>query len=1070
MGMKIENDNEFIDNHEAYGNRELKFYKDIYGNEVRLLTTREKKLINNTLIIAIVFVVILISGFFYKAYLINKEVEERTKLYMVSGDSLDDGKQIVENGGVILSENTDIVDVDNDGTIVAKNSGTTNVTIYKNLDVNNFTSKIKNKKDKTIYQMYDELGIEGEFTVEVTVKQKVNGVKVNINSINMFVGETDKLTANVYPETAHNKDVKWSSSDNDIVSVDNNGVITAKKSGVITITANTKDGNYKDSTVVNVFKRENENKIFLALDDTDLKVNDKVGLKVVVSPNKELISKVEYSSSDNSVASINSNGLIIAKKPGIAKIKASIKSLGISSVIDIKVSERVIEKIYLSSNNLNLTVDDTVVLKSYFYPSELSDFVSYTSSDNSVVSVNSNGKVKALREGKAVIVVKSSNGVLANCNVVVKNGIVKASGLTVSLEKENIGVGENTYVISSVKPDIANKNLTYVSSDYSVAMVDNNGVVTGINPGKAVIFVTTASGVSDSISVNVSKSTIKLTKLSTTDNLIIKTGESSIIDVNYEPSKYSVDIDWFSSDNNIAIVDSNGFVTGVNEGRAVITARVGDISSKTIVDVNRVGVEKVELNYNEVNLFIKQNIDLDSFVFPVNATNNKVVWSTSNNEIAKVNSKGVVTALKEGSVVIRATSVNNNKIYVECKVNVSKIDVESFELSHRQVIISGGETVKLSIDNFAPSNASYKNAIFEVEDTSIARVDKNGVVTGVKSGKTNINVYVDGIVKKLDLTVLDKGDKVYFIDTYIKSNVPSDAILLESNGKYAMIDTGSPVASMDVIKFLKDLGVDRLEFILITHFHSSSFGGIYGELESNNILLSDIDVGKIYMKPYSASDSYFKDNDDNVITSIVEITDRRKVRSSMFTSIRENAIINNISYTPIDYSFSKLSFGNFEFNFYNTKDQLKTFSSSCLKNYNCSEDINSVVSYVTVNGKSLYLSGDIMNAYHDKKSKYLKDKTEISIAKQVFENSNQGADIYKVSNYGYGVSNSDGALEKINPRYSVVTNSIRSFNLKDKNIKRIDEYTSKDIYYSGDGTVVLNINKDGNMNFIQLND
>ena len=1076
MGMKIDNDNSFLDRHEAHGDRELKYYKDIYGNDVRLLTTKEKTVVNKGLILASVFIVILVSGFAYKAYLVNKEVEERTRLYLISGQSLADGQDIVNDGGVIKSEDTDIVDVASDGTIVAKTSGTTNVTIYKNIDIHDFSNSKSSKKDGeeiSLYEAYTELGVEGEITVEVIVKQGVTGVNLNAPRINLPIGETYKLKANVFPHTAHNKDVTWTSSNNAVATVDSNGIVTSRSEGETTITVTTKDGSFKDSTVINVIKEVSKNYIYLDIKDKDLYVGDTINANVVVSPDSSLLSDVVFSSTDSSVASIDSNGKIVAKKVGKTTITARIASEGIFASKEIVVSEKKVEKIYLSSEYLSLHVNDKVTLQTYLYPNDASSYITYSSNDTNIASVNSRGEVVALKEGLATITVKGNDNIFTQCIVEVKNSIVKTGAVSVSVPKSNIDIGETVKVTANVKPENAtNKKVTYVSSDYSVARVDSNGNVYGVSAGTAVITATSSNGSSNSVSIKVNKTNINVNKIILDQNIKLSTGKSTSIGYTINPSNASnVDIVWSSSDTSIVKVDNNGIITGVGAGTAKVTAKVGNVTGETVVSVMSVDVTKITLNTSDLTLVVGETSNLKTFVEPALATNSALNWTSSDSKVATVDKDGKIYAIKEGTTVIRATSVSNPKVYVDCNVTVSKIGVESFKINKNQVLVTEGNTVKLSVSNINPSNATYPNVSYMVGDTSIATVNAKGVVTGVKPGKTTLTVIVDDATKTIDLTVFEKGDKVYFIDTYTNEETPSDAILLESNGKFAMIDTGSQTSSIKVIDFLHDLGVKRLEFILVTHFHSESFGGIYGEIETDNLLLSDIKIGKVYMKEYSGSDSYFKDINGNVLSSSSQITDRRKLRSTMYTNIRENAILEDIPFALINSSLETLKLGNFKLELFNTSDNLKSYSGKCLKNRNCNENSNSVVTYVKVNGKSMYLSGDIYNAKNNDKTKYLKTKTEESVAKEVTKLHGNSVDIYKASNYGNEDNNVKEALQLLNPKYSIVTNSKSAFN-DDNNmgVNRVIKHTTNDVYYAGDGTVVVNVNSKGNISFTQLND
>lgn len=1074
MGMKIENDYDFIEKHEAQGNRELKYYKDIYGNDVRLLTSKEKDFVNKGIIIASIFVVILLSGFFYKAYLMKKEVDERTKLYMMSGESLEEGEKIVDDGGTIISKDRDIVDVEKDGTIIAKSSGTTLLTIYKDISNSNFTdstNKAINKDKPSIYDAYTNLGMEGEYTVEVIVKQVVTGVSLNVPSVKVRVGETTKLVANIFPHTAYDKEAVWVSSDNSIATVDSKGVITARKEGVVAITVTTKDGSFKDTTTVNVLKRESKNSIYLNFDKDNFYIGDSRKIDVVVSPDKSLLSKIVYSSSDTSVASISTDGVITAKKHGKTTITARIPDEDISTNIDIVVSERVLERINLSSTKLTLMVDDTYTLKSYFYPNDALSFITYTSNDSSIASVNSKGEIKALKEGTTTIVAKGNNNVIAKCDVVVKNGIIKASGISVVLEKNIIGVGERTKIEASIKPESAtDKKVTYVSSNSGIVQVDYNGNIVGVSPGNAVITVTTASGVSDSVSIKVKDTVVKATSIKLENNISLQAGKSTSINrIIYPLNTTEKDIEWSSSNNNVATVNERGIVTGVKGGSCTITAKVGNVSATSVVRVLDIKATSLDINLTNLNIIIGDKFTLKTSVLPINTTNTDVEWVSSNPNVVTVKD-GVVKGLKEGAAIIKAVSVSNPSLYVETVVNVSKVDVESFKLSHSQVIVDKGDVVKVKVSNIMPKNADYKKAYFDIENKEIAVVDENGNVSGKMSGKTKLTVYVDGISKTIDVTVVEAGDKVYFLDTYIDSSEVSDAILFESNGKFAMIDTGSTLSSSKVIEFLHDLGVEKLEFILITHFHTGNFGGVYGQNEYNNILLSDIKVKRIYIKEYSASDSLFYDNDGKHLQSMSDISTRRKIRSLMYDSIREITIQKDISFVNINNTFNSLNLGSFDFDLYNTIDSLKAYSGKCLRSGNCTENSNSIVVYATVNGRKLYLASDIENKYKDEATKYLKTKTEESVAKTIFNDHDKKVDVYKVSNNGSANSNLSSVLKELKPRYSIVTNEQDYFeNVKNDGLRRVKKYTSNKVYYTGDGTIVLSINKKGEIYFTQLN-
>jgi len=1069
MSNRIGNSN-YFGKHDPIGNRELKYYKDIHGNDVRLFTTQEKNIIDKVLIISSVFIVILLGGFFYKFYLVQKEVEERTQFFLKTGDSITDGKDIVNAGGIIVSEDEEIVDVEDDGTLVAKNSGTTNVTIYKNIDTSDFSKVVNSAKSvSNIHDIYNSLGVEGEYTFSVTVQQNVTGVSLISSTINLNVGETSKIIANVYPYNAYNKEVVWQSDNPSVVVVDSKGVVSTRNAGAAVITATTKDGGFKDSILVNVARMESRNNIYLSLDSNEFYVGEKKNLMVVVSPKEELESKIAYSSSDSSVATINSNGQIVAKKKGKATITARIASEGISSSIEILVKEKEIEEVYLSSTNLTLGIADTYNLKAYYYPGDGMDHLVYTSSNSQIVSVDSNGVMTALREGEAIITVKNSNNISAKCSVEVKKDFIKATGTNLSLSNNSVDVGEEVVLVSSVEPANAyDKYVTYVSSDSSIARVLDNGRILAIKSGSVVITATNSAGISETVTLKVNDTLVPVEEIKTSSMLILEAGQSKKIDIDISPSNATdLDIVWVSDNENVAKVNSFGVVTGISGGSAVISAIVGDASSSTIVRVNDIKAKNILLNYAEINVFSGDEVKLKGTILPANTTELGITWISNDENIAYVDENGKVTAVNEGKTIIKAISKSDPSVFSECVVNVSKVVVESYKLSHKKIVLTEGESVYLGVLDIKPQNAVYDDIVYTITDDSVATVSK-GLVTGMKAGDATIIIDVDGLVKTIDVTVLDSGNKVYFIDTYSDLGGSSDAILLESNGKYAMIDTGSNFAAYDTVKFLKDLGVEKLEFILITHFHSENFGGIYGLNSTNNILLSGIKVDKIYMRPYSASDSNFLDVDRNLLVNREKVLARRNTRKDIFISLKENIVDRGVSYISLNSKTDVLRLEDFKLNLYNLEDQLKMYASKCLDSYTCSENSNSIVTYASVNSISLYFASDIYNACHSEDTKYLKIKTEEEVAKNITKDHGNNIDIYKAANYGYSYSNVSGALKQLNPKYSIITNSEKSLIADSKGIERIQKYTSNNLYYTGNGTVIVNIDENGNISFSQL--
>ena len=193
--------------------------------------------------------------------------------------------------------------------------------------------------------------------------------------------------------------------------------------------------------------------------------------------------------------------------------------------------------------------------------------VTWTSSDNAIVTVNNIGKVTAVDVGAATITVTSIDG--GKTSICVVNVTKQATTVTLNKTVENLTVGGTSTLIASVLPITqTNQAVTWTSSNNAIVTVNNIGKVTAVGVGSGIISVTTSDG-GKIASCTVSVTNISLNK--TTDNL--KVGGTDTLIASLFPIAPSNDtVKWATSNNAIANIDSNGKVTAVSTGTAIITA------------------------------------------------------------------------------------------------------------------------------------------------------------------------------------------------------------------------------------------------------------------------------------------------------------------------------------------------------------------------------------------------------------------------------------------------------------------------------------------------------------------
>ena len=336
-------------------------------------------------------------------------------------------------------------------------------------------------------------------TCEVTVNARVypvSGVALDKTSATLTEGDELTLTATVNPDNATNKNVTWTSSNSSVASV-SNGKITALKAGKVTITVQTADGGKTATCEVTV-----NAKVYpvtgVTLDKTSatLTEGDELTLTATVNPDNATNKNVTWTSSNSSVASV-SNGKITALKAGKVTITVKTDDGGKTATCEVTVNAKVypVTGVTLDKSSATLTEGDELTLTVTVNPDNATNKnVTWSSSDNAVVSV-SNGKVTALKAGKATITVKTDDGgKTAACEVTVNAKAYPVTGVTLDKTSVEMTEGDELTLTATVNPDNAtNKNVTWSSSDNTVVSV-SNGKVTALKAGKATITVKTDDG------------------------------------------------------------------------------------------------------------------------------------------------------------------------------------------------------------------------------------------------------------------------------------------------------------------------------------------------------------------------------------------------------------------------------------------------------------------------------------------------------------------------------------------------------------------------------------------------
>lgn len=304
---------------------------------------------------------------------------------------------------------------------------------------------------------------------------------------------------------------------------------------------------------------------------------------------------------------------------------------------------------------------------------------------------------------------------------------------------------ECVYVGDRFKPDVAivpenalNRNYTLKSLDERVAALDDDGFVVLKSYGKARIQATTEDGgYTDVCEFDVYEHTVGI-RLETEQARVRKGGRLTLSAVAQPEGKTDGRLVWSSSDGSVASVDEEGVVSGKSKGEAVITVTAvdGGYTAECRVRVYQ-PVTELRMDNRSVTVDTGDDIQLTATILPYDADNKSIVWSSDNPDVADVNGKGVVTGVKAGQTVIRATSEDEG-ISDLCVVTVNQ-PVTGVSLSKSELSFSKIGDAEQLVASVQPADATNKELNWSSSDESVAIVSNGRVLC---SGYGSAIVYV----------------------------------------------------------------------------------------------------------------------------------------------------------------------------------------------------------------------------------------------------------------------------------------------------------------------------------------
>lgn len=339
-------------------------------------------------------------------------------------------------------------------------------------------------------------------------------------------------------------------------------------------------------------------------------------------------------------------------------------------------------------NSIKLNTDDYVMyskqyvqLKATVSPDNATNNnVTWKSSNRNIATVDSKGKVKALKVGNAIITATSVDGsnISAQCKIKVEQRVTK-----IKLNKGIINLSKkgNTCTLkATVYPNNAyNKYVNWTANNKKVATVDKNGKIKATtNKGTTYVNAIAKDGskIRTRVLVVVGEKVKKITlnKTSVTLNRGAKNRTFQLKKAIKNKNATYKGVSWYSSNKNIATVNSTGKVTLKRRGKVVITVKAKDgsnTSARCTITVKQLVTKITFDKKNKYNVDYGKSITLKATVEPSDASIKTLKWKSSNSKVLTVNQKGKVTAKGLGSAVITVSATDGSGIKINHNVSVN---------------------------------------------------------------------------------------------------------------------------------------------------------------------------------------------------------------------------------------------------------------------------------------------------------------------------------------------------------------------------------------------------------------
>ena len=345
---------------------------------------------------------------------------------------------------------------------------------------------VQSRQNPEIYAAYRAL-----------VVQPVTKLAISAPSKTVGVGGTIALSVGYTPENASIKSVTWSSANEKIATVNQNGFVTGVSKGQVNIRATAADGSGRYATF-QVTVRQQPTDIELKSKTDTVNIGSYMTIQATVLPSNANDKAVTWSSSNESIAKVNSAGRVTPVAPGSCVITCrSTNYEGVAASMTVTVQQPVTKISFLEKEASVHVGSMTTVFWQVEPANATNQAVTFSSRDERIATVDQSGTIRGVKRGSTTVTVTAADGSGKKASIKV-NVLQPVEGVHMQNDTVTVGVNESVRVTAVLEPsDASNTNMSWTSEDETIATVrgsNNKPSVTGKRWGTTSIIGVTEDG------------------------------------------------------------------------------------------------------------------------------------------------------------------------------------------------------------------------------------------------------------------------------------------------------------------------------------------------------------------------------------------------------------------------------------------------------------------------------------------------------------------------------------------------------------------------------------------------